>query len=221
MKIADAIWVATALLHKEKGPTHSFKIREIVQRAIEEKLAGGFRGGLQPHASLHCVANKPPNPGRYRMLYRTGPQRRRLFRASDDFHPSRKGGKITPDKADLPPAYQDLLSWYEKVYTPHAAGQEADETDHDELRPRGMTPERESRKLLIEIPGALLARAQRLAVERGTDRSKLIRAALEDFVAKAEQTKLEQAMAESYAANAEMDKQMCDEFGVVDRETLG
>ena len=46
----------------------------------QKYLAGGIRAGVYPHISVHCVANVPPNPGRYRMLVATGPSRRRLFR---------------------------------------------------------------------------------------------------------------------------------------------
>jgi hypothetical protein len=47
------------------------------------------------------------------MLYATGKNRRRLFRAGDDFHPDRRDGKVAPSKHDLPTAYQTLLDWYQ------------------------------------------------------------------------------------------------------------
>ena len=48
------------------------------------------------------------------MLYETGPSRRRLFRKGDTYHPAREGGKITPDAAEIPPRYSELLTWYQK-----------------------------------------------------------------------------------------------------------
>lgn len=37
------------------------------------------------------MANRPPNPGRLRMLFATGEDRRRLFQAGDQYHPDREG----------------------------------------------------------------------------------------------------------------------------------
>ena len=67
MRVADAVWTATALLHRENPVSEDFEVQQIVSRAVQEKLVGGFRPGLQPHASWHCVANKKPNGGRYRI----------------------------------------------------------------------------------------------------------------------------------------------------------
>lgn len=112
MKVADAIWVATALLHREhkQNPYADFAVREIVERAIQ---IDGYRPGLQTHATQHCVATKPPNPGRYRLLTETGRGRRRLFRDGDPSHPDRREGKVHPDPADLPQEYSELVEWYE------------------------------------------------------------------------------------------------------------
>jgi hypothetical protein len=119
MKVADQIWVATALLHQDHSdePDVDFSIQEIVQRAVSASPEDGYRPGLPIHASLHCVANKPPNPAPYQMLYETGYGRRRLFRAGVDIpHDYRKKGKIHPRKADLPAKYQPLVDWYTEVY---------------------------------------------------------------------------------------------------------
>jgi AbrB family looped-hinge helix DNA binding protein len=116
-KIADAIWTATALLHRENPAATDFSVQEIVSRAVDENLVGGFKAGLQPHASWHCVANKAPNPGRYRILFETSRGRRRLFRESDSSHPDRQGSKIHPRRQDLPQQYQPLLDWYDAIYS--------------------------------------------------------------------------------------------------------
>jgi hypothetical protein len=50
------------------------------------------------------------------MLVATGKTTRRLFRTGDPSHPARRGAKITPSKADLPPGYKPLVDWYEQVY---------------------------------------------------------------------------------------------------------
>lgn len=116
MRVADAIWTATALLHKENPRAEDFEVQQIVFRAVREHLVGGYRPGLQAHASGHCVANKKPNGGRYRMLYETDRGRRRLARLGDISHPDRNGD-IRPDKAELPAAYRDLIDWYDAIYS--------------------------------------------------------------------------------------------------------
>jgi bifunctional DNA-binding transcriptional regulator/antitoxin component of YhaV-PrlF toxin-antitoxin module len=116
MRVADAIWTATALLHQEDPEAEDFEVQEIVSRAVQEKLVGGFRPGLQAHASGHCVANKKPNGGRYRMLYETDRGRRRLLRLGDSSHPDRNG-EIRPDKSELPAEYRALVDWYDAVYS--------------------------------------------------------------------------------------------------------
>jgi bifunctional DNA-binding transcriptional regulator/antitoxin component of YhaV-PrlF toxin-antitoxin module len=138
MTIADAIWLATALLHKNDAQAVDFAVQDIIQKAMQEDLAGGFKPGLQVHASKHCVANKSPNPGRSRMLFETTRGRRRLFRNGDFFHPDRRQGKIRPEKNDLPPEYQPLVDWYDTVYStqksPHAKAMPRQEDGSEELR---------------------------------------------------------------------------------------
>jgi hypothetical protein len=112
IKVADEVWIATALLHREHPKREDFSVSEIVARARREHLSAELRPGVQVHAYLHCVANLPPNPGRYRMLYATGKNTRRLFRDGDDFHPERGKGKITPRKENIPSQYYSLLDWY-------------------------------------------------------------------------------------------------------------
>lgn len=115
VKVADEVWIATALLHRENPRRTDFTIQEILARAAREKLFGKRRPGVQVHASLHCVANRPPNPGAYRMLYATGRRTRRLYRPDDEAHPDRHG-KMTPKREEIPAAYHALLDWYERDY---------------------------------------------------------------------------------------------------------
>ncbi|HTZ90304.1 MAG TPA: hypothetical protein VMA71_08185, partial [Alloacidobacterium sp.] len=68
--------------------------------------------GVYIHAQMHCVANKPPNPGRYRMLLETRPRYRRLFLPGDVYDRKREGAKIIPVKEELPEKYRPLLQWY-------------------------------------------------------------------------------------------------------------
>ncbi|MGC2231750.1 MAG: hypothetical protein WBA09_09600, partial [Candidatus Acidiferrum sp.] len=89
-----------------------FSIEEIVERARREGLHEPLRPGVYVHVVQHCVGNRPPNPGRYRMLYETSEGRRRLYRENDPYHSEREGGKVAPDPADMPAVYGELLEWY-------------------------------------------------------------------------------------------------------------
>jgi hypothetical protein len=113
VRLSDEVWIIAALLHREHPGRKDFTISEIVKRAAQEGVCGQLRAGFRPHATLHCVANLPPNPGRGRMLYATGKHTRRLFRPGDDYHPDREGSDTTPNSKSIPSAYQDLLVWYD------------------------------------------------------------------------------------------------------------
>jgi hypothetical protein len=110
IKVADEVFVAAALLHREHPEKEDFTISEIVDRAERENLFGQLRPGVSVHAYQHCVANRSPNSARYRMLYETPNNRRRLIREGDDVHPKR-AGKIFPNPEDLPPQYHELITW--------------------------------------------------------------------------------------------------------------
>ncbi len=112
VKVADEVWIATAQLHREKPWQPDFSIEEIVAKVAQLAIAEPIRPGVYVHVVQHCVANRPPNPGRYRILFETGPARRRLFRKGDTYHPAREGAKITPNPEGMPYGYGGLLAWY-------------------------------------------------------------------------------------------------------------
>src|SRR3990172_2849380 len=112
VRVADEVWVATALLHSEQPDQPDFSVKEIVARANQENITGQLRPGVYVHIVQHCVANRRADPGRYRMLFETSRGRRRLFRNGDAYHPSREGSKITPQGGAIPDEYAELLSWY-------------------------------------------------------------------------------------------------------------
>jgi hypothetical protein len=114
IKVADEVWIATALLHRENPAASDFSIEEILERARREGIHDPLRPGVYVHIISHCVANRAPNPGRYRMLFETSEGRRRLFRLGDAYHPAREGSKTAPAPEDLPEKYGQLLQWYEK-----------------------------------------------------------------------------------------------------------
>lgn len=112
LKVADEVWIATALLHREHPESSDFTVDEIMERVKKEGLHRPLRPGVYVHAIQHCVANRRPNPGRYRMLLETRPGYRRLFRKGDPYDPQREGAKTTPEREDLPHGYGGLLNWY-------------------------------------------------------------------------------------------------------------
>jgi len=111
-KVADEVWIATALLHREHPDRADFEIDEIIQRAAKEAVMPVLRPGVYVHIVQHCVANRPPSPGRYRMLTETAPGRRRLFRLGDSYDPQREGSKTIPERENIPAEYRSLLDWY-------------------------------------------------------------------------------------------------------------
>ncbi len=120
IRVADEVWIAMALLHREHPRSADFSLKEIETRLVREGLTDK-RPGVYPHLSVHCVANRPPDRGRYRMLFETAPSRRRLFRSGDPYHPRREGGKILPERDEIPAKYHSLLDWYQRDYASAAS----------------------------------------------------------------------------------------------------
>lgn len=133
VRVADEVWVATALLHREFPKRADFTIREIVERAARENLHAERRPGVYVHVVQHCVANRHPDPGRYRMLYETRDGHRRLFKAGDEWHPDRKDGRKRPAADALPDRYRELLEWYDRW-----SGNDAEAVEDPILRLRGL-----------------------------------------------------------------------------------
>ena len=71
LKVADEVWAIAALLQYENPKREDFTIEEIMDRARREKLTNLLRPGFYVHVIQHCVANRPPNPGAYRILFET------------------------------------------------------------------------------------------------------------------------------------------------------
>lgn len=116
MTIASEVWVVVALLHREHPDKVDFSTREIIERAKKEQLCGPLRAGFSVNVNQHCVASRPPNPARLRILVETARGRRRLFRRGDQYDPRREGGRTIPDSAELPVRHRDLLEWYAREY---------------------------------------------------------------------------------------------------------
>ncbi len=138
LTIATEVWIATARLHRRYPDRADFTISDIADEARRLMLAGSIRAGLLPHLYLHCVANRPPNPARLRMLFATGKHTRRLYRPGDSFDRDRAGGATAPDRAGLPEHYQDLWDWYAQEYAKQQGGETAGAESDPILRLRGL-----------------------------------------------------------------------------------
>jgi len=84
--------------------------------------------------------------------------------------------------------------------------------------PRGKA--RATSKVIVEFPADLLERAERAASELATNRSRLIRLAVEQFLQALQRRELERQLAEGYRANAALDREICREFAGVDAENV-
>lgn len=101
MTVATEVWIITTLLHREQPERQGFSTREILARARRERLCDALRPGFTVHVNQHCVANRPPNPARLRLLVETAPGRRRLFRPGGPYDPRRARGRTLPERAKL------------------------------------------------------------------------------------------------------------------------
>lgn len=72
------------------------------------------------------------------------------------------------------------------------------------------------KRVVVDFPTPLLTRAERAVTELGTNRSELIRMAVEQFLESLQKVKLEQSLAEGYTANAAQARQVSEEFAYVD-----
>ncbi len=112
---AVEVFLATAMLHREQPARPDFTIQEIVSRAARENITGEIRSGVNVHASVHCVANKAPNPSKHKMIFASGKHTRRLLLPADEIHAGRTG-KIFPDPDEVPARYLPLLEWARRRY---------------------------------------------------------------------------------------------------------
>ena len=114
LKVADAVWVGTALLHQQTGRNEGFSTENIVESVRERRLTKGSYKSIWQHVNQHCVANRRPQPNRICMLTAEGKGYRRLFRPGDKIHEGRKGAPTHPEWSVLPEQYQYLRNWYEE-----------------------------------------------------------------------------------------------------------
>jgi metal-responsive CopG/Arc/MetJ family transcriptional regulator len=79
-------------------------------------------------------------------------------------------------------------------------------------------PRSKNERVLIEFSPSLLERADAAARKLETNRSELIRTAVEELLESMETTSFNRELAEGYAANAALARTLAEEFEIVDRE---
>lgn len=128
VRLADGVWIATALLHRENPNRTDFADSEIQTRFLAEGFPRGKHpNSLPAHISSHCVANKARSRksdepsklqgGAYRLLFETRAGYKRLYHPGDDVHPDRiqprRPSKALPRKDQIPAEYHPLIDWYQ------------------------------------------------------------------------------------------------------------
>ena len=117
LKVADAIWIATATLHQQSPNQEGFERRDIVEQVEKMNLLTPFVfRTVWQHVDRACVANREPTPNRTRMLFDKGHGIRSLYKDSDYSVPLRKGAPTRPEWSVLPTKYKYLQRWYEEKW---------------------------------------------------------------------------------------------------------
>jgi len=107
LTINAAVFLAAKLLSADKTIFAVPELRDKIEEEFDDT-----RPGVTTHIYAHCVANAPKNTlVAYNYLWRVDRGRYRLYDPrSDHPHPSRKGGRISPDRAGVPPKFRHLLT---------------------------------------------------------------------------------------------------------------
>lgn len=74
------------------------------------------------------------------------------------------------------------------------------------------------KRVVVDFPTPLLNRAERVVTELATNRSELIRRAVEQYLETLQQAKLERDLADGYTANAQQARHACEEFAYSDSD---
>ena len=84
--------------------------------------------------------------------------------------------------------------------------------------PKPLVVRARKERVLVEFPESLLRRADEAAVKLDKNRSELIRTAVEQLLDEMETKRFEQELAAAYTANAQMSREIMEEFVHVDSE---
>lgn len=122
--MAEAAWIATAILHRDYGADELFTVGQIADMVDDRKIytKPHSKTSLQTAITGTCVANTNATSANHRLLYRAKQGRYRLYHKGDDHHKSRKGGLTCPKPNDLPSKYKGLVKWYKDIYNKREMG---------------------------------------------------------------------------------------------------
>jgi hypothetical protein len=123
LTVTNAVWVATALLHKNYPERDGFTPEEIVHVVKDFNLTERSEDSIWTHVRQHSVANKRPQPNTVCMLFDPGGGLRRLFRSGDKAYPGKNESRTHPRWEDLPTEYQHLRRWYEEEWNGVGGGE--------------------------------------------------------------------------------------------------
>jgi hypothetical protein len=115
--VADAVWLATAILQRASGPDSTFPPEQIVMVAVASGLSKGQQSSIRLHVSQHCVANRKAQPNRLRYLFATDEGHRRLWRKGDPWDITRDGAATHPAWEKLPTRFAEVQQWYEEEWS--------------------------------------------------------------------------------------------------------
>jgi hypothetical protein len=142
-RLADRIWIAVALLHREFPYRDDFTKDEIRRKVSESGLATieERKKSVNPHLKQHLVANEPPSTTKkYRMLFQTRNGNLRLYHPGDPIDDGRQyhqSPKHVPRRDEIPAQYHPLLDWYEDWAQEASRVSPVDYEDDPLLRLRG------------------------------------------------------------------------------------
>ena len=124
LTMPEAVWIATAILHKDHGADELFTVGQIADTVADRSVYSKppSKTSLQTAITGTCVANTNAASANHRLLYRAKPGKYRLYHKGDDYHKSRKGGLTCPKPDSLPPKYRELVKWYKKIYNKREMG---------------------------------------------------------------------------------------------------
>jgi len=81
-------------------------------------------------------------------------------------------------------------------------------------------PAAATKKVIVDFSERLYNETEAAAHELSTNRSRLVRSAVEQYLKNLQQQKLEQSLIEGYQCNAEFDRRIAEDFAFVDAENL-
>ena len=119
VKLPDAVWLATATLHRDSKSDATFSTREIRDEVISQEVQSSKHDrSITDSITSDCVARLEAKKRRThcKLHQKKRGDKYRLWRPGDPCHSSREGSPVEPDKQFLPPEFQHYIDWYRDDY---------------------------------------------------------------------------------------------------------